>query len=376
MNDYSLPELDYRRYLRPVSQRQDASVVLGGESYLDFSSNDYLSLSSNTELRDAWLTRCATLPMGSGGSRLLGGDHDLFHEFESELAAWFNKEAALLFSSGFLCNSTVIRHIAQAGDVIFWDRLCHASIVDGVMQSKAKSFRFRHNDCAHLAALLHQHRAGFKRAFIVTEGIFSMDGDAADLPALLRLKHAFDAQLYVDEAHSVGLYGPEGQGVAAEFGVMDDVDIVVATFGKAFASSGAVIACSQNMKDYLINVGRGFIFSTSLPIPIVVWNQLVLRSLPVLSSRKRPVLLGQRFSKLLSENGFETRSDSHIVPFLTGSNSAALDWQQRFEDRGFLAKAIRPPTVPAGEARLRFSFQFAHTDDDLMGLAEVLLSGR
>ena len=359
-------DLSQRRVLRPVESRSGAFVSVNGASFVDFSSNDYLGLGHCEELRQQFRELLLeTSGFGSGGSRLLGGDYTVFHELENDIASYLVTEAALFFNNGYQCNLGVISTLMGKDDVVFMDRLCHASIVDGVKLSGARFFRFRHQDMAHLEELLHRHRGNFSRALIVTESVFSMDGDISPLIQISALKNRYQCAIMVDEAHAVGVFGDRGAGVISQLGLSGQIDIVVGTFGKALGSSGAFVGVSHELKKYLIQYCRSFIYSTSLPLPVILFNRLALRYMQSCGLGSILLEKAELFRSKLVDLGLSVMGQSHIVPVMVGSDEDALALSDRFKSHGIWVSAIRPPTVPPGMSRLRFSLTMHHELDVL-----------
>lgn len=366
----------------PYSEFEQELELLGAKSSLralpaisgfscDFTSNDYLGLSENESLKQAVFEASKGLPFGSGGSRLLGGAHDWFSSCETSIAQWLGLESALLFNSGYQANVGVVSALVGPGDVVFLDKRIHASMVDGLRLSGAKWFRFSHLDTAHLSRLMHEKRRHFKKALILTESLYSMEGDVADIPALIRLKHEHDALLIVDEAHALGVLGPEGRGMVAGVGMMDQVDGIIGTFGKAFGSSGAFFAGSDILKQWFINKARSFVYSTALPTPVVIWNQMVIernREWEVL--RKSVLENAALFRSYLA--GVSVLGGHYIVPVVAGSNESAMKLAAALRNRGIHCLAVRPPTVPPNRALLRFSIRANHTPFQLEEVSHVL----
>lgn len=362
------------RRLRPVERPVAGGLygAAGKRPLIDFSSNDYLALSCHARVIAAGRSFLEEYGAGSGAARLMSGDLTLHHRLEDEIARFKDQEAALLFGSGYMANTGLIPALVGRHDVVFSDRLNHASIVDGCRLSAARFIRFRHNDMGHLAALLAAKR-GKGRALIVVESLYSMDGDRAPLPELVRLKDEYDCLLLVDEAHATGIFGATGAGLVEEAGVSRQVDLVMGTFGKALGSYGAYVAADQVWVDYLLNRARSFIYSTALP-PAVIGASLgalaVVRDNPGLGQK---LLKRARFFKeALAAHDLEVESDSQIVPFMIGDSAAALVLATRLNEAGFFVTAVRPPTVPANTARLRFSVTLHHREADLVQLADLL----
>lgn len=315
---------------------------------------------------------------GAGASRLVTGNRPQFSLLEQALAEWQQCESALVCSSGYTANCGVISALAGRGDVVFSDRINHASIVDGIILSRAVHARYRHNDMEHLRWLLEKHRSA-RRKLIVTDAVFSMDGDAARLLELAELKREYGAMLMVDEAHSGGLYGSYGEGLCHVLGVHRDVDVHIGTFSKAFGVYGAYVSGSQTLIRWLTNKARTLIYSTALPPHVIAG---ILRALELVQAehegRKRLAAASVRFRSALVNVGFRTESgDSPIVPLIAGEKASALRFSEALDVAGIAAVAIRPPTVPAGTSRIRFSLSAAHTDDELTdGAARICEIGR
>ncbi|MBU4263635.1 MAG: 8-amino-7-oxononanoate synthase [Proteobacteria bacterium] len=349
---------DLLRQLTPVKRLPQGQLVVPGHAgrrLLDFSSNDYLGLSCHPELMAQSRHFLDMAGCGAGAARLMSGDLAMYHQLETEVAELKGQEAALLFGSGYLANCGVIPALVGRNDVIFTDRLNHASIYDGCSLSRAKLVRFHHNDLNHLEELLHKQR-GKGEALIVVESLYSMDGDRCPLRDLVQLKERFNCLLMVDEAHATGVFGKNGGGIIEEEGVAGRVDLAMGTFGKALGSYGAYIASTKNMIDFLINRARTFIFSTGLP-PAVIGASLGATRI----IRREPELRRDLFAKVdcfkaaLAEIGLTSLGPSQIVPIMIGDSSRALHIAQSLRGQGIFATAVRPPTVPEGTARLRFS---------------------
>jgi 8-amino-7-oxononanoate synthase len=366
------------RRLRPLARRQGGKLLLAGAGeaklLLDFSSNDYLALSEHPAVIEGSCRALCEWGAGAGAARLMSGDLALCEQLEKEIAQLKGREAALLFGSGYLANIGVIPALVGRGDVIFSDRLNHASIHDGCRLSGAKLLRFRHNDPGHLEALLQKER-GRRRALIVVESIYSMDGDRCPLPELVALKERFACLLLVDEAHATGLYGANGSGLVEEEGVGAGVDLVMGTFGKALGSYGAYVAASAAMVGYLLNRARSFIYATALP-PAVLGASLaavsLVRSAPELRTElHRKVAF---FKDELRQQGLTVTGSSQIVPVVIGDSRRALLLAAALEESGLFVTAVRPPTVPAGTARLRFSITNHHALATLHHAATLILT--
>lgn len=346
-----------------------------GKEMLNLSSNDYLGLSTNPKLLDEFRmeTDVLSLPYSAASSRLLSGNHPYYGLLEKDLVELYEKPAALVFNSGYHANIGILPALTTKRDLIIADKLVHASIIDGIRLSEAQMLRYRHLDYEHLHSLLVAHREEYDNVFIVTESVFSMDGDTADLQQLCEIKKEFDAFLYVDEAHAVGVRGTNGLGCCEEQACVEDIDFIVGTFGKALASQGAFVICEQLFRDYLINTQRSLIFTTALPPVNVAWTRFVLNRLPdFYDLRIHLSKISEQLRGLLFKKGFETRGDSHIVPMLCGSNEDSLEMANLFQENGFFALPVRYPTVPKNEARIRFSLNASIPDEDYQCLFELI----
>jgi 8-amino-7-oxononanoate synthase len=378
--DERLEELErtgLRRQLVTVDRPVEPVVEREGRRLVNLSSNNYLGLAGHPAVQAA-MAQAAARGAGSTASRLVVGTDSETLALEEELAAWKGTEAALLFGSGYLANVGVLSALLGRGDAVFSDQLNHASIIDGIRLSGAAPHRYDHADAEHLTFLL--GRAGdAERKLIVTETVFSMDGDIAPLQEIADLAERYGAALVLDEAHATGVFGSEGQGLAQELGVGERVDLIVGTLGKAFGVYGAYVAGRRAWIDYLVSTCRPFLFTTALP-PAVVGGVRAALGLVREAGAARSALLRQAesFRARLVELDFDTRgSTTQIVPVVVGENERALAFARALEERGVLAVAIRPPTVPAGTARIRFSLTSAHTAEHLdSALAAIEVAGR
>ena len=365
------------RQLTPVKRMPDGTLQLAGDTEKavlhDFSSNDYLALSLHPELIAASRKYLEMAGAGAGAARLMSGDLTVYHELEKKIAELKGQEAALLFGSGYLANCGIIPALLGRQDVVFCDRLNHASIYDGCRLSRARLVRFHHNDLNHLEDML-KSRRGKGEALIVVESIYSMDGDRSPLKELVSLKEKYGCLLMVDEAHATGLFGPNGGGVIEEEGLSSHVDLAMGTFGKALGSYGAYVAASGSMIDFLVNRARSFIYSTALP-PAVVGASLaaikIIQEQPEL--RQKLFAKVDLFKSILRQGGLDGLGSSQIVPVLIGESSTAVYLAEKLRRKNIFATAVRPPTVPEGTARLRFSITLHHKDDVLKQTAVTLL---
>ena len=355
---------------------QGNDVIVGGQKMLNLSSNDYLGLASREDLRLEFMNKMATEPelFSSSSSRLLTGNFTAYQSLEKSLCRLFNAEAALVFNSGYHANTGILPAICTNETLILADKLVHASLIDGIRLSAGKFIRYRHNDYAQLERLLQTHHKDYKQIIIVTESIFSMDGDVADLNLLIGLKKAYDnVYLYVDEAHAFGVRGENGLGMAEELNCMHDIDFLVGTFGKALASTGAYIICKKVVRDYLINRMRTLIFTTALPPVCVAWTDFLLNKLPDFKEERRTLKTSCIYLKaIIEEKGFVCPSTSHILPLIIGKSSDAIKVAKALQKEGFYALPVRPPTVPEGTSRIRFSLTAAITINELEKLKPLL----
>lgn len=355
-----LEELNQSGNLRslPPIEPQGKWIIRDGRRMLNLSSNDYLGLSRDTRLRKEFLTRAMEeyLPLSSASSRLLTGNFPAYTELEELLASSYGKESALVFNSGYHANVGILPALADKDTLILADKLVHASLIDGIRLSGAAYKRFRHQDYEQAEHILQNSAHTYKRIILVTESIFSMDGDIADLQRLVRIKKQYpNALLYVDEAHAIGVRGKRGLGIAEESGTLRDIDLLVGTFGKALASMGAFVVCSRLLHDVLVNRMRPLIFSTALPPLQVAWTSHIFRLLPRMEDRRTHLKkLSALVAQALQGQGGEV-SSSHIIPYIVHDSEACLRLAESLQRKGFYCLAIRPPTVPQGTSRLRLS---------------------
>ena len=360
----------------PAIVHDGRDVVLNGERMLNLSSNDYLGLASDLELRECFLknlTPESFLP-SSSSSRLLTGNFTVYRELEQQLSTMFGAESALVFNSGYHANMGILPAVSNDRTLILADKLVHASLIDGIRLSAAKCIRYRHNDLVQLQRLVSENYKEYEQLIVVTESIFSMDGDEADLAALVRIKKSYDnVLLYVDEAHAFGVRGETGLGCAEEQGCISDIDFLVGTFGKAIASAGAYIVCKQCVREYLINKMRTFIFTTALPPINIQWTSWVLRTLPRLQDKRDHLLLiSRKLKAALIEKGYDCPSVSHIVPMVVGSSEDTIFKAEEMQRKGFYALPVRPPTVPEGTSRIRFSLTADVAENEIEKLITLI----
>lgn len=362
------------RTRRLVSGPQQPALTSDGEPLLAFCSNDYLGMASHPAVSEALLASIPEMGVGGGASHLICGHHEAHHRLELALAELTQRSSALFFSTGYMANLGVISALAGRGDTVFSDRLNHASIIDGCILSRAKVRRYPHSDMAALSDML-AGTGGHK--LVVTDGVFSMDGDIAPLREMARLCRQHDALLVVDDAHGVGVLGQHGGGTLEHLGLTEkDVPVLIGTLGKAVGTSGAFAAGSEMLMDYLVQKARTYTYTTAMPPALAMATCAsleVIRSQP--DRREHLQQLIRRFRAKVQALGYRLMtSQTPIQPIEVGDNWAALTLSQELEALGLLVTAIRPPTVPEGEARLRVTLSAAHTDADLdrllAGLAE------
>lgn len=369
-----LQQLEAASNLRhlPALIHDGRDVIVNGQRMLNLSSNDYLGLAADRRLREAFLetlTPDTFLPTSSS-SRLLTGNFTGYTKLEQELARLFGTEAALVFNSGYHANTGILPAVSDAQTLILADKLVHASLIDGIRLSAARCIRYRHNDLAQAGRLVEEHHRTYSRIILVTESIFSMDGDEADLRALVALKKRYDnLLLYVDEAHAFGVRGPQGLGCAEEAGCIGDIDFLVGTFGKAAASAGAYIVCRQVVRDYLINRMRTFIFTTALPPVNIAWTLFIVRKLADMQERREHLAhIGRLLRDALTARSYTCPSTSHIVPLMVGPSADTVLRADQLQRHGFYALPVRPPTVPEGTSRIRFSLTADVRADEILRL--------
>jgi glycine C-acetyltransferase/8-amino-7-oxononanoate synthase len=372
-----LERLGLSRRLRLVSGPQGPTVLLDGKPVLLLCSNNYLGLADHPRVCGAAAEAAKRWGVGAGASRLISGTMTVHRRLEERLAAFAGRQSCLLFGSGYLANLGVIGALAGRGDTVFSDELNHASIVDGCRLSRAEVVVYRHADVEHLLWSMRRHTGRGKThggRLIVTDSVFSMDGDVAPLAEIVELAHCTGARVAVDEAHAIGTYGPGGRGVLAQEGLEGEVDAIVGTLGKALGSYGAYVCADEEMVRYLINTARSFIFSTAPPPPAIAGALAALELLQERPHRVQRLCANARvLRRALASEGFAVlEGDMHIVPLVIGDERDTLRLCQEAIEHGVFAQAIRPPTVPAGTSRLRLATMASHTATDMRMAAEVL----
>lgn len=361
-----------------ANRQQGRRIQIGGRQMLNLASNDYLGLASDIQLREQFFdeTPNAQRWMSSSSSRLLTGNFPEYEQLEASLSRAFHGRAALLFNSGYHMNIGILPALSDSKTLILADKLVHASMIDGIRLSAAKYVRYRHNDLPHLAQLLQKYHEdeAFERIIVVTESIFSMDGDETDLAELVRIKKQFSkVMLYVDEAHAVGVRGAQGLGCAEQYGVIDEVDLIVGAFGKAMASIGGYLICHPVIRAYLINSMRPLIFSTALPPVCMAWTDFILQKVLALNPQRQHLQrISQSLRQAVAAKGFDCPSSSHIVPVIIGESQKTVEKAQALQAAGFYIMPVRPPTVPQGSSRLRISLIASIEQAELDQLAALL----
>lgn len=352
------------RNLKNFEKKDEKYIYYKGKKLLNLSSNNYLNIADNQAITQEFLDNVGNrYSFGSASARLLTGTLPVYQELEELLSSLYGKESALLYNSGYHANVGISSALNQKGDVVFSDKLNHASIIDGMRLSDGKFFRFPHNDMRALEKLLDRERKNFNNAFIITESVFSMDGDIEDLKKIVELKKKYNCIMIIDEAHAFGVFGEKGLGVAEELGIIDDVDLLVGTFGKAIGSMGAFVTGSKTMIDFLINKSRSFIFSTALPPINIAFSKWIIETQISKTAQKRKNMLN-----LAKKFG----SQSHIIPVVIGENKDTVDLCEVLFHNGYFTLPIRPPTVPVGTSRLRLSLTADIREEELQTLKEKI----
>jgi glycine C-acetyltransferase/8-amino-7-oxononanoate synthase len=375
----ALEDLRDRDLLRsPLELESGAGprVTVGGRQIICMCSNDYLALACDPALKQAACDAVQQWGVGSGASRLVSGTMSAHRDLERTIAEFKCAEDAVVTSTGWMANRAAICALARAGDLVLCDKLDHASIIDAARGCGARLRTYAHRDCARLRRILDERRAKFKRCLIVTDSLFSMDGDLAPLEELVDIKRSYDAALVIDEAHATGVLGEGGRGAAEHLGVEDDIDVTVGTLSKAVGCLGGFVAGPRVMCDMLRNTARSYIYTTALPPAICAAAKAafgIIRSEPW--RRQRLLEIAGRLRSLLRDEGFDTLdSAGQIVPVVIGGAGRAKAVAESLLDQGFLIPAIRPPTVARGTSRLRISLCSAHEDGDIDRLPGVLSS--
>ncbi len=378
VNSYSSELLELKnknlyRELKIITPRSGRVIFLNGKEYINYASNDYLGLSKNKRVFESAVSAARLYGTGSASSRLLSGTYNIHDELENKLSKFKNSESALVFPSGYQTNLGVISSLVGEDDCVIIDRLNHASIIDGARLSKAKIFPYEHADAGSLEKTL-EKAAGFKRRLIITDALFSMDGDMAPLNEIAELAKKYSAMLMIDEAHSTGVFGKNGSGLAEYFGLEDKIDVKMGTLSKALGSQGGFICVNGGLRDYIINKARGFIYTTALsPVSAAAALEAIKIIQESAEPRKRLLANARMFREKLKSLGYDTlSSESQIIPVLIGDTGKTIGLSRVLFEKGFYVPAVRYQTVPKNMARLRISLTSEHTDEDMEKLCGAL----
>ncbi|AEJ61105.1 aminotransferase class I and II [Spirochaeta thermophila DSM 6578] len=368
------------RFRTCESLRQEGKYVFwNGQKLLHLSSNDYLGIGTDLALQHQFLSEqlnnaeSAGRCLGEGGSRLLCGNTASIEKAEKTWCGWLGKEKALLFSSGYHANVALFSVLGELNATVFLDEECHASMFDGLRIGRTRFYRFRHNDPHHLENLLSRYGHKGEQAVIATEGIFSMEGDTPPLPALCELKNRFGALLVVDEAHALGVIGPQGRGAAAEEKLDTWVDVVIGTGGKALGASGGVVGGPQWLIEALINRGRSLIYTTGIPPLLAEWHAWIIPKIQAMEEQRiHATRLTSLLQSALQRKGIPVRGGKGcLLAAIAGPDPKAVEWAKHLRASGFFVHPIRPPTVPPGTSRIRFSITALMSQKDILHLADV-----
>ena len=353
------------RRIPSIQTKEEGRILIDGIEYVNLASNDYLAVSTNISLRNEFLLNNNSL-MSSASARLLTGTSSEYTQLEATVANLFNKDACLIFNTGYQCNLGVISALCSKGDVFFSDKLNHASIIDGMRLAEGDYIRYKHLDYENLEKLLQEKRNNYNRAIIVSESVFSMDGDIADIDKLVELKNKYNCLLMIDEAHAFCACGEGLTGLSEG----KDVDIITATFGKAVGSFGAFCVSNNDIINYLTNKARSFIFSTSIPPINIAWtNWLLTEKREYLIKQKQKLVdISAKTHNLLNK----TVSKSQIIPIIIGSNEDTIKISEKLRAEGYYIPAIRPPTVPEGTSRLRISLTADTGFEDIEKVVKIV----
>lgn len=364
---------DRLRTLNPLEPGEDSiEITRNGSRLINFCSNDYLGLSHHPKLVDRSQQYAEQYGVGSTASRLISGTYEIHTQLEHKIADTFDAEAALVFNSGFQANSTILQALTDRNSLILADKRAHNSLLQGALLSRASFQRFNHNDTDHLKELLERAATkSYSRILVVTETVFSMGGDRSDLDTVVELADRYNAFLFVDDAHAVGVWGERGLGLTYGH---SRIDITLGTFGKAFGVFGAFITCSRQIKEYVINFCPGFIYTTALPPPVIGALDAAVELVPNMNSeRNRYQRSIREVRNQITEDGFDTGlSSTQIIPVIIGDDRETLELSGFLEENGFLATAIRPPTVPESGARIRLTISSKHRSEHIDQLTKTL----
>ena len=367
-----LVEKDNFRQIHNIEEKHSKYITIEGKDLLNMSSNDYLNLSTDHNLINNFIDKYKNTNefiFSSTSSRLLTGTSNTYNQLEKNIAKLFQKEACLLFNTGYQCNLGVVSSLVNRDDVIFSDKLNHASIIDGMRLPGTQFYRYKHLDYDNLEELLKKHRAEYKKAIIISESVFSMDGDVADIKKLIELKQKYDCYLMLDEAHAFGIFGNNLAGIADRDALLEHIDIITATLGKSFASMGAFCVASKTIIDYLINKANSFIFSTALPSINIMWtNFLIEENFDIVKSK------AIKLNKLIIEahNYIQDGGNTQIVPVIIGDNNKTIKVAEILQSKGYYVLPVRPPTVPVNTSRLRLSLTADITIEEFKDLINTV----
>jgi 8-amino-7-oxononanoate synthase len=361
------------RELKTINGAPGEWVEIQGQRLLNLSSNNYLGLAAHPSLKAAAVRAVQQWGCGATASRLIVGNYEINDQAEKDLAAFKGTEAALIFNSGYTANIGIITALAGRGDIVISDKINHASIIDGIRLCGAQFLRYKHRDMTDLERCL-KKAEGYQRKLIISDSVFSMDGDLAPLPSIVALKNKYGAVLMIDEAHGSGIFGANGRGLAEYLGVSEEVEINMGTLGKAFGCFGAYVSGRKVLIDYLRNKARGFIFTTALPPAVIASVQAAIQVMQEEKWRRAEVLSKAAWVReQLAGAGFDLlNSQSQIIPILSGDNATTLEFSSRLFQVNILAMAVRPPTVPLNTARLRLTVMATHSQEDLAWAVEQI----
>ncbi len=362
------------RFLKEIECVDKKHILYNGKKLINLASNDYLSISTNQVLYNEFLSqlKLKKYKFSSSSSRLLSGNYNIYSKLESLIAKLYNKEA-LIYNSGYHANTGVLPVLSTKKDLIIADKLIHASLIDGIKLSEADFKRYKHKDYQQLDTILSKERNKYKNVFIVSESTFSMDGDNANLQKLVEIKQKFDALLYIDEAHAVGVYGKNGLGLCEEHNLINNIDIIVGTFGKALASVGAFVVLNTDAKKMLINKSRSLIYTTALPPINLEWTYFIVERLTKFDAeRKKLISLNKQIINLFKLNKINIDAENQIIPIITKTNKNTLAVYDKLLDAGYFVSAIRPPTVPVNTARIRLSLKSILDINDFEKLIDIV----
>ena len=375
LNELKIKGLD--RHLKTLIKIDPIKIKYRNRVLLNFSSNDYLGLSQNNIIKRDTIKIIKKYGIGSGSSRLVSGNFDFHEKIENDLAKKKKSEAAIIFSTGYLANYSILStifssNIFKKNPIVFSDKLNHQCIYEGCENKKINFLRFHHNDMNHLEYLLKKNKFKQNPKFILSESVFSMDGDFADIAGLVNLKKKYNSFLFLDEAHATGIYGDNGFGLSTKFS--NDIDCVTGTFSKAFGSFGAYVSCSKNLKSFLINKCPSFIYSTSLPFSLLASIYSGIKIIPKLKNERKKLIKNSYFlRKILKKDNFDIgNSQTNIIPIIIGDSKKTIFVSKKLEKKGFYVAPIRPPSVPPNSSRLRISISSCHSQNNIKELFNSL----